>query len=1023
MKWPALALTVALTLPALGQSGSQGSIEGRVTDPSGAVVAGAAVQARNLGTSVVYSTSSDRHGWFRFLVLPPGTYEVQAEHPGFSRHVQKDVEVGAGAQIDLEIHLSLASRAESVVVSTEAPLIETARTQFSSTVDARSVANLPMNGRNFLNLVLLTPGVTAATNSLSGYNFAGQVAMDSLLVDGADQNGFAAPPVGTAAPNRYLFSQEAIEEFQVNTNSYSTEFGRAGTGVINVVTKSGTNDFHGAAFWYYRDRGLNATGLINKINGEPKSPFHAHQFGGAVGGPIVRNRVFFYGSYDGQRRSEQNLTALNLPSGFTFSPNATVAQYQKLALDYLSARADPYIRTFDQDVLLGRVDWRATPANMLSGRWDRHRLFADNFANIGAQQSLEHTGAIQQIVDSVAVWLDSTLAANAANVARFSYVSSSEPQGSNSVNPEATVLEGGQQVLQVGRAARLPVDNAVKRGEWSDTVALNLGRHAPKFGVNVLLDRGRFFSSLNFFGSYRFNSLESFGRSLAQLPVCPALPPCRQPLSGERYVQAFSGSATPPIDVSPNYVQTAVFAQDEWRLRPSLTLNAGLRYDVQVMTESALHNPSAALAAAEIDTGFIPTDAGNVAPRIGLAWNPLRSNRLVVRAGYGLYLPRLVAATAARAYFQNGITVQTRSFLPGTPTSPLIPAYPNTICGPPDPSGAPPDCPAPVSAADILMAFSADYRQPVVQQDNVSVEYQISRDLSVSVTYLGAKGTHLQHWQDTNLPQANTATIGIAKTSTLLNYPVYSQPRPIAGFDRVLLLQTNGNSSYHGLVIQASKRYSDRFQFQASYTFAKAIDDNPTIGALNPGPGDGGLLSDGGNPRVDRGLADADQRHRLVASGVWELSYGEELPRVARILLSGWQLSGILSVNAGQPYSGLLNFDLNNDGNAVTDRPPGLSRNTFRLPTTVALDSRVTRTQQLGERLRLQVNWDAYNLFNRVNIDAVRATQFARSTSPAVCGIAGIPCLLSQNTGASAFGTPTDTLDPRIMQFSVKLLF
>lgn len=1012
--WRVLSLVIAFASAAAAQSGSESVLEGTVTDASGALVVGAEVRATERSKSAAYNTRSDGHGLFRFPVLPPGTYDLRAQSPGFASFTQEGIEVAVGAKLDFRIQLGLGGHTDSVVVRGEAPAVETTRTDLSTTIDPRSVANLPLNGRNFLTLVALTPGVSEAPSGVAGYDFDGQLMMSSLVVDGVDQNSLQAAPAGTFTPNRYLFSQEAVREFQVITNSYAAEYGRAGTAVINVVTKSGSNDLHGSLFWYFRDRGLNATNAINKLDGEPKGPFHAQQFGGAVGGPVLKNRLFFYGSYDGQRRSEQNLTELNLPSGFTLSPNPVTAHYQQVALDYLEARAGPYVRTFDQNVGLVRMDWKASRANTVSARWDRHRLFADSLANVGPQQSFEHTGPVVQVIDSVAVRLDSLVNDRTTNVALFSYVNDAEPQLSHSSYPEATVVEGGQQVLQVGGAARLPVQNNVRRGEWSDTVSLNLGRHAPKFGVNVLCDRGRFYSALNFYGSYRFNSLASFGRSLSGKPA---------PQAGDRYVQAFSGTGQGLIDVNPNYVEVAAFAQDEWRIRPSLTLNAGVRYDVQVMTETALRNPAAALAAAGIDTGYIPTDGNNFAPRIGLAWSPLRSQRLVIRAGYGLYFPRLVAATAARAYFQNGITAQTRTFAAGTPSAAAIPAYPNNVCGPPDPAGAPPQCSAPSAAADILMAFSGDYRQPVIQHSSLGIEYELARDLTVGAAYVGVKGTHLQHWQDDNLYPAATATIGIGGTSEALPYRLYPTARPISGFDRVLLLRTNGSSVYNALVLQAGKRFSRHFQFQAFYTYAKGMDDNPTIGTLNPGPGDGGLLSDSGDIALDRGLADADQRQRVTLYGLWDLDYGKNLPRAARALLGGWQVSGIFLAASGEPYSGLVNYDLNNDGNAATDRVPGSARNTFTLPREISLDTRLSRSQRLGERVVLQVNWDMFNAFNATNYNLVRTTLMARSTAVATCAPAVPPCLVTQTAGASGFGTPTASLGPRVMQFSAVVRF
>ena len=1017
-------LTGALAITAGAQVGNEGSIEGTVIDPSGAVVAGAQASARNIHTSATLTTASDERGEFRFLVVPVGVYEIRVSHSGFAAFVRQDVAVAVGARVNLPIPLRVGARTESVVVRSEAPLVETTRTHVSTTVDQRSLTSLPINGRNFLNLVLLTPGVTP--KATTGAVFGGRDSMSSLLVDGADQNGFGPGPVGTTTPNRYLFSQEAVQELQVNTSSHSAELGRAGTGVINVVTKSGTNQLHGSLFWYFRDRGLNATGYINKLNDEPKDPFHAHQFGGAVGGPVVKDRLFFYVSYDGQRRGEQNLTVLNLPSGFTLDPDPVVAGFQQLALDYLEARSDSFPLTFHQNVYLGKLDWQMAPAHRLSGRWGRTRLTNQNVASTGPQQSLEHTGPDQQIADSLTLSLTSLLSSSRVNVVRFSYLSNQQPQDANNHNPEATVFEGGQQILQVGHSSRVPVNNRLQRFESSDTLSLQEGSHALKFGALVLVDRGRFKSGANFFGSYRFNSLQSFGRSLAQLPLCPALPQCRAPLAGERYVQAFSALGTPPIDVHPNFVYVAGFAQDDWRVRPSLTLSLGLRYEVQIMAESSVKNPLLAVAAAGVDTSFIPTDGNNFAPRFGFAWDALPSHRLVIRGGYGLYFPRLVGNTTARAFFQNGITVQARTFAAGAPTAALIPAYPNTICGPPDPSGAPPNCPAPVAGKDIIQAFSKDYQGSVVQQGSFGVEYEVVKDLAVSLTYLRVKGDRLLHWQDINLNSPSENTIGIAGTSTVLTYREYPTLRPIPSFDRVLLLKTNGNSSYHALALQATKRFSQNFQLLSSYTFSKVIDDNPIggLGAVGTGGATDFLfLSDSLDPRLDRGLGLFDERHRFVLSGVWELHYADRLSKPARVIFSGWQLGGILAVDSGQPYSGMVGSDLNNDGNAATDRTPGLSRNTFHLPATVFFDPRVTRKFTLTERVRLQVSWDAFNVFNRVNISDLRTTQFARSTSAAACGVAGTPCLVPQNTGAAAFGTPTVALDPRIMQFSAKLVF
>jgi hypothetical protein len=1004
---PWLVLMLLLALPGWGQSGNAGAVEGTVTDSTGAVIPGVRLEARNLDTAAVAKISTNELGLFRFLVLPVGTYEVVARHPGFAALILKDVVVTVGARINLPLALRVATRSESVVVSEQTPLVETTRSQVSSTMDQQSIANLPLKGRNLFGFVGLIPGAGAG----GGIAFAGRSGLHSFQVDGADDidTWFNTPIGGYAGSDWYQFSQEAVREFQVNINAYSAELGRAGTGLVNMVTKSGSNHFHGTAFWYLRDKGLNATDLTNKIVGQPKDPLHVQQFGGALGGPIRKDRLFFFGNYDGQRRQQKNLTFLNLPSSFTLSSSPKVAAFQQRALDYLAPRAASWLRSFDQNVYLAKLDWRITPTQLLSGRWNRQRFSGTGQLNSGPQVSVETSGTLGQNNDILAVSLTSTLSPAMVNTVRFSYVRHNQPATAMSVNPTANVFEGGQAVLNVGRNSTAPREIAIRRSEFADTLLFSHGRHNVKTGVNLLRDGVTFTTTINFSGVYRFNSLESFGRSLAGTPL---------PVAGDRYVQAFSGEEKPGIRVSPESTEFAAFFEDEWRIRPSLTLNLGLRYDVQVMARATVKNPSPALAAAGLDTSFVPLDTNNFAPRIGFAWNLLRE-RLAVRGGYGIFYPRVNALQVSRALYQNGVSVQTRTFTAGTPSAAFIPAYPNTLCGPPTPSGIAPSCPPPIGGADTLMPFAPDFRQPMVQQGSFGIEYQLEKNWAISVSYLAARGIHQTRYRDVNLAAPALASIGIAGTSTVLSYRQFSSSRPIAGFDRILVLASDANSIYHGMTVQVRKRFSRNYQLLVGYTLGKAIDDSPQAS----GAGDGNMPSDPLLPRLDRGPGDADQRHRLVLIGIWQLHYADHLPQPARAVLQGWELSGILTAQSGLAYSAMVNFDLNNDGNAATDRPPGVGRNTFYTPATVSLDPRLTRTVPLREQVRLQFIWEAFNVFNRANITGVRTTQFSRSTSAAVCGIAGAPCLVPQNTGSTAFGTPTGTLGPRIMQFAVKLTF
>ena len=1017
---------VASTVPSCPQSGNESSLEGTVTDATGAAMAGVVVTVTHAQSAATFSASTNESGLFRFAVLPVGSYELTAVRAGFATLVQRNIVLSVGTRISLSHMLHLGGAHERVVVSAEVPVVEAARSHVSATVDQRSVASLPVNGRNFLDFALLTPAVSRDATRVGDLTFAGQRGMNSVLVDGVDDNNtFWGQSLGRVGVGRapFQFSLAAVQEFQVNTNTYSAEFGRAGGGVINMVTRSGTNDFHGSVFWHYRDRSMNANDAVNKLNSLPKSPYHFHQFGGTLGGPVVKDKFFLFTGSDGQRSTGQNLVFLNLPAGFAFSSDARVAALQQRALNYLIPRAASWNFTFDQHTYFAKLDWYTGGAHRLTARWNRQSFTGEKLDSRGQQISFEHTGASLASNDTVAVSLTSTVSPSTVNVARLGYVRSDEPGRADSANPEARVLERGQLVLTIGRNPLSPRENSIRRGELSDTISYGRGCHLLKAGADALLDRIKFFASSNFSGSYRFNSLESFGSSLAGAPA---------PVAGESYLQTFSGNGMHGAITHPDSFEFAGFAQDEWRPRLNLTFNPGLRYDLQTMAKPLVRNPASALAAAGLDTSFIPADKTNFAPRVGFAWAPLGGSRLVVRGGYGMFYAITPAIMTSRAHFQNGISVQTRTFdgdVPGSAA--LIPAYPNTLCGAPDPSGAPPNCAAPAAGASDLtiLLFDPRYTQPYTQQGSLGVEVQLQTKTAVSLGYLWAKGVHLQRTRDINLRTPTAPTnIGIANTRTVLTYQKFVLPRPIAGFARVLVFESNANSTYHGLVLQMTKRFAQNFEFQGSYTLSKVIDDVPETFAVNPVLDDFRMLSDPSNPHADRSAGINDQRHRFVLSGIWELDYAKRFPSVSKAILGGWELSGILTAQSGQPYSGLVNSDLNNDENSATDRAPGLGRDTFYLPTTVSFDPRVTRNVQLTERVKLQIMWEAFNVFNHANVTGVRTTQYAyvaptAATSAATCGIAGTPCLVPQNTGLSAFGTPTATSGPRIMQLSARFVF
>jgi hypothetical protein len=1019
----ALCFVLLLCGATWAQTVNQGSIEGTVTDPSGAVIPGTALTATNTATGLAQTTQSNAEGYYRFIALPVGSYDLTINKTGFAAQTRRGVDVSVGAKISLDIKLGVSGAEQTVNVTEETPLVETTRTNVSTTVDSTSVRDLPVNGRNFLDFVLLTPGVArdVRTGDLS---FAGQRGtLNSLTVDGADDNNtFFGQTTGRTGSGRapYQFSQDAVQEFQVNSNGYSAELGHAGGAIINVVTKSGTNKFHGTGFEFFRDRGLAANDPIVKLTHAftpsaslRKPGYHYHQFGGNVGGPIVKNKAFFFFDYDGQRNTQGNIVTLSVPT--IASPTA----FQTAAINYLQGRAGSYSRGLNQDTYLAKVDWSLASNQQLSVRWNRQNFTGLNFENGGTSNSLEHTGSSLVKSDTIAGQLTSTLTPSIVNLVRVNWQRDNEPGQSNSNLPEATVRQGSQVLLVVGRNSFSPRFTNINRIESGDTLTWVHRTHTFKAGYDYIHDNISNFFPGNFSGIYSFNSLENFGRSLAGQPLITTGPGA----PGDSFLQAFAGPGTAGPTTHPNIGEFSTFVQDDWRVRSNFTLNLGVRYDVQSTAKPTVRNPIA--AAAGIFTDQLNVDRNNIAPRFGFAWTPWQNGRTVVRGGYGMFYGRTPSIFIGTAHNQNGVSVLQKQFF----LADGLPSYPNTKCGAPvaAPSCAPPS--TGLAAPPSIFVMQPNFAEPVVQQSNINIEHQLSNDLSITVGYQYVKGNHLQRTRDINLPTPvpTPFVITTGGGGTFLRYPgsIGNPTRPIAGLAKIYQFESSANSLYHGGFLQLKKRMSHNFQGQVAYTFSHVIDDRPDATAVVAGTDDGKMLFDPKCPRCDRSSGDNDQRHRIVVSGIWTLNYANNLGAAGKAILGGWEISTIFSAQSGQPYTGLVGNDFNNDGNSRTDRIPTEGRNSFRLPNTWSLDPRFTKTVSFNERVRLQLLVEAFNIFNHFNVYGVRTTQFAINQTTNV--------LTPQTAGLTAFGVATNAPSgsvpnlnlngARVFQLGAKLSF
>lgn len=970
----------AVSVFAQSQVGTTG-LSGTITDPSGAAVAGAQVTAKNTETGLVRETTSTRSGLYSVTELPVGAYDLTVQAKGFKTTEVSGVNLSVGAVSTLDISLQIGTATATITVSGEVPLIETTRSETSTTINTKEVEDLPINGRNFLDFTLLTPGVVRDPTRSGDLSFGGQRGTsNSLLIDGSDANNtFFGQSTGRAGTGRnpYSFSEDAIQELQVNTNNYAAEIGRAGGGVINVITKSGTNEFHGDVFEFYRDKALNANTWDNNALGKPKRAYHFNQFGGDIGGPIVRNRLFFFFDYDGQR----NTTPNTVVPGALPAPSDVLGQQ---AISSLQQYFVSYANSLNNDVYLGKVDWNLTDKQHLSIRYNANRFVGQDYENSGATSAVGHTGNSNVTTDNVGGIYTNALSPNSVLEARFFFTRDNEPGFANSSAPETIINQNGQRVISFGRNSFSPRYTNIRTYQPTLTFSLTKGSHSIKAGADVIVQNiGNYFPG-NFSGSFTFNSLDAYAQN--------------QPAT---FTQAFPGPGTTGATSQPDVNEYAFFAQDSWRLTSNLTVNYGLRYDLFDYAQPPVLNSDPSLAAFGIKTNRINIDHTDISPRFGFAYSPGANKKLIFHGGYGIFYAVTPSIFTGTAFTQNGIQVQTYTFS-GLANIPVT--YPNLL----------PSIPA-VNRTPSLFVFANNFKNPQTQQWNFNVDYQLGTNYALSIGYLGVKGSHLSRDRDINLFPEVPVTMPV-QGGGFLTFGRHPSARPDPGYARIMYADSGGDSTYNSGFVQLSKRFSRGFVLQTSYIWSHAIDDNPDATQVVVGADDAKSVQDSLQPNSDRGNANADIRSRFVFSGSWNMDF---VPKggntVLRAILNGWQLSTIATLQSGRAYTSSvgLNPDLNNDGNTSNDRTPGQARNALRGPNFLDDDVRLSRFFPLGtERVKLQLIGEAFNITNRVNFVSLRTTQFNFT------GTAFVPLatFLTPAVGSAAG-------DPRILQLAAKIVF
>ena len=943
-------------------------------DESNLPVPGVRVSVVHEETGLERTAITAEDGRATASALAVGRHTMRAELDAFRPVTVDEILIELGTTIEVRMTLRLASRAETIDVVAPFPLLDIQRTVVSTVISDRQIADLPIDRRNYISFAVLAPGVaTDRTPSqgqgpaeTSGLSFAGQSARaNNITVDGLDNNDDATGGV------RAVFGQDAVREFQVVVHSYSAEFGKAAGGVVNIVTRSGTNRLASDVFGFFRDRALNSRGYFDNFDPAgapvtlPKAPFKQRQFGGTLGGPLRRNRTFGFASFE--RLSVSDSAAVTI---------------DRTAKDILNARGFP-VETgnvpFDlrTTTALAKVDHVMTGSTTLGLRFniaDGSHGNSQPFGGIVARSR----GGVLENRDYALAGSVSSVRPRLVNELRFQIarrdqeVRSLDPScGGPCAGPE----QGGPAVeivgvARVGRHNFTPQGRKTVRYQVLDTVSLERGRHVLKGGADVnLVDNRDVGLPLNFGGQFFFVPLSP--------PATTALG-----LSGPvSAIQAFSlgvpaayvqGYGNP--FASNQFFDAAMFVQDEWRPRDSLTIRLGMRFQKQFWDENLTSGNS------------------DFAPRAAVSWDPIGDGRTSIAAAYGLFFDSQFNAPVSAARIANGQRVRVVA-LQGAPA---VAAWRS------------PERRLPLSLLSTLpslsLSVSPSFDVPYTHQYSVTVNRQVASDVAVSISGIATDGHRFVSSIDYNplLP-----SLGMGRRPADVNN--------IAGSSASDIQYTPwGQSRYRGLLISATKRLSRGSQAMVSYTLSKAEDSisdfifaPPQDQGRGRDPQNRAALPIGFDPSKERGPSLQDQRQRFVATAMHELPLG-------------LQASGIFVAGSGRPYNIIAGVDLNGDGDATVSPGPdrartdpsdpstSIGRNTGRLPREHRLDARLTKRFRAGSRSTVSLSLDVLNVFNVTNFTDVNR----------VFGTGPYP-----SAALRTFGQFTQAGPPRQLQIGARLSY
>jgi hypothetical protein len=1037
------------------QDAATGALHGTVVDATGSRIARASIVVVSTATGVRYTATSDAEGRFGIDLLPAGDYSARVIADGMSPQVTPQLHLDVGGIAEMEFRLTVAGAHENVTVSGAPGMVETEASAVSTLLDERALSDLPLDGRRFPDLMLLSPGVTqdprSLTSSTNGdLSFGGiRGFQNSFLVDGGDYNNAFFAQARGRYREPYELSTDVVQEFRVSTNSYGAELGRSGGAVVNVVTKSGSNHLHGTAFYYLRDSSFGAT--------DPFLAFKPHnrqqQGGGTIGGPLKRNKMFFFAGFDEHIFHSPNVVefldgsaqVVPQPGTGPYTPGDYDSTDEALvfaAAQQLTSLAGEYPAGQIGNTAYGKLDINLTAREQLALRvnttryWGANNVFIDPASPV-TYDAISDNGQETVATETGALSLTSGLSQRWISLLRAQYSRDLQRSYSNTSNVLVeipTIMDG------IGRSDLLPRQTRESRVHLSETLSYDGRRNSWKFGGDGLLTWIYDFFPSQQSGEFLFYPMKVDPFTYEPMEAGLELTPLRAYAheAPHYYLQNFGSAAS-----RPNTNEYSAFAQDTMRVTDHLALNLGVRWDLQTFTKvGLLSNPLFPPA------GKVPFRPYNFAPRAGFAYSLGKARPLVVRAGYGIFFVRIPQIYNSVVETENGIT-DAQVFLNNTDyyDHQAFPAYPNPLVTCPVNAAS---CALPAGftqgVTNEVSAFASNFVTPRVQQASVTLEKEVAPQTTVTVSLLNVRGEHLIRALDVNLPQPTALTYPIFDStgsifqggyytvdsfatwqftqSLTCPFPPCINPlgRPIANLGAIDEFQSAASSQYNGATFSINRRVAHGSYLRISYTWAHAIDDGQDALVA----GQPATVQNSYDPNGERGPSTTDQRHRLTAAFSAEPRLFHRGHEFLGHVFNDWKFSSVVNFGTGRPVNATVSGDPNQDGNDLNDRLPGYTRNAFTGPDYGTTDVRVTRVIRLREHSKINLVAESFNLLNRDN-QRVAITSNGLVANASTFVQSSVTTTLAPYPGyytlPSNFMKPNAAYAPRQVQLSLKFVF